>query len=55
MAHFFESMNSDRNGEFEHIYDNGDIYRGEWLHGLRHGVGTFTTAQGKLIIKYLNR
>jgi hypothetical protein len=38
-----ELKNSIPNGTGTMIYDNGDIYEGEWIDGLRHGNGIFTT------------
>jgi len=38
---FFE-----RTGFGSYVYDNGDLYRGEWLYGKRHGKGTLRYAHG---------
>ena len=47
-------MENNITGEYEHVYENGDLYKGEWLNGLRHGMGTFTTSQGQYLDKDVN-
>jgi len=29
-------------------WDSGDIYDGEWKHGMMHGLGRFTFANGSM-------
>jgi hypothetical protein len=37
-----ESLNNDENGEGTKYYHNGDIYKGKWKNGEKHGFGEYT-------------
>ena len=33
-------------------YANGDIYKGQWFHGMRHGMGTYWSGSTGWTLEY---
>ena len=36
----------ERHGRGEIVYENGEIYNGEWFSGIKHGIGEYSWPDG---------
>lgn len=37
-----------RHGEGTYLYENGDVYKGEWKWNRKHGHGVYTHVNGEM-------
>jgi hypothetical protein len=42
-------LDGKKNGSGTMIYLNGNIFKGQWFKGLRHGLGTYYEEDSKIV------